>query len=117
VEGLIKSSGGKSVTIPLEFRILSLEERRRAAWKGLGINWGLSLAFLPLPPVHWLATPFFFFFGFYWASKKYREEKYLKELNFNCPECNSAVSFKEQPAKNSKEINCPHCRYLLRLTW
>lgn len=117
MDGQIKSSGGKSISISLDFRELSLEERRRAALKGLGINWGLSLAFLPLPPVHWLATPFFFFFGPYWALKKYREEKYFKSLIFPCPECSKQIEIAEQPAKNSKEITCPHCRYLLRLTW
>lgn len=117
MDGKIESSGGKSTTIALEIRTLSSEEKRKSALRGLGINWGLSLAFLPLPPVHWVATPFFFFFGFYWAFKKYKEGEYLKAFEFQCPECNQLVKLAEQPAKNSKEITCPHCRYLLRLTW
>jgi len=64
VDAQISSSSGKKVGVALEPRIRPVGDRRVAALKGLGIGWGISLVTAPLPPIHWVTVPFFFFFGF-----------------------------------------------------
>lgn len=117
MEGNISSSSGKSATVHFELRELSTQERRKNAFKGLGLFWGLSLAFAPLPPIHWVATPGFFLFGFYWAAKKYGQTTYLRAFSAECPECQGKVDVAERFAQSPTSLVCPHCRYNLKLEW
>lgn len=115
MDAQIKSSTGKEARAAVEFRQLAPSERRKRALQGLAICWGLAVLTAPLPPIHWVTVPFFFFFGFYWAAKKYRETVYLKPLSFPCPECAGAVTMPEQPWRERMEAICPHCRFRLRV--
>ncbi len=111
----VRSSSGKQTKIQFDRRVLSKEERRRHALRGLAISWGIALATLPLPPIHWLTVPFFFFFGFYWSWKKYHETEHLIPFTFPCPECQKEVTVKAQVFHPLLSFVCPHCRYGLKL--
>ena len=115
MEGLVKSSSGKATTVHFSIRTLGAAERRRLALKGLGICWGLALATLPLPPIHWVTVPFFFLFGFYWAGRKYREDLHFMPFRFSCPECTKEVPVPEQAVRGRLEIICSECKYGLKL--
>lgn len=112
----IKSNSGKEVLTPIETRALDTAERRKNALKGLGLCWLISLVTLPLPPIHWVTTPFFFFFGFYWAVRKMREGTFVREFHFSCPECNARVEVKERPLAPTWEAVCPTCKFSLKIT-
>jgi DNA-directed RNA polymerase subunit RPC12/RpoP len=115
VEARIKSSSGKETRTSVELRILSADERRKNALKALGICWGISILSIPLPPIHWVTVPGFFFFGFYMAWKRWNEKVHSLPFSFPCPECGKTVEVKEHASKEQMEIVCPHCRYSLQV--
>lgn len=115
--GVVASGSGKEEKIQFSLRILSTEEKRKNALKGLGLFWGLSLLSAPLPPIHWVTVPGFFLFGIYWALRKLREGVYFNELVFPCPECKKEVRLAPQVKQNPMAFVCPHCRYNLKLSF
>ncbi|MGE3260421.1 MAG: hypothetical protein AB7K68_01465 [Bacteriovoracia bacterium] len=117
MEGQISSGSGKVSTANFQLKHLSTTEKRRLAFKALGFFWILSLASAPLPPIHWVTVPFFFFFGIYQFFKKMREPTHLEAFTAKCPECLQEVAIKSQVAENPLSFACPHCRYGLRLEW
>ena len=117
MEGKISSTSGKQRSVNFTIRHLPAEERKKNALKGLGLFWGLSLASIPLPPIHWLTVPGFFFFAIYWFWRKLREHDYFEKLEFCCPECETAGQLPPQVLKNPLSFVCPHCRYGLKLSF
>jgi hypothetical protein len=115
VEGKISSSSGKEAAIQFSLRTLSSQERKKLALKALGTFWGLSLLTIPLPPIHWVTVPGFFFFGIYWAIRKLREDVHFEAFAFPCPECAQEVRVVPQVRRNPLAFVCPHCRYGLKL--
>lgn len=115
--GKINSSSGKELDVTFTIRHLSAEERKKNAMKGLGIFWGLSLVSIPLPPIHWVTVPGFFFFGIYWFFRKLRELDHFEKLEFPCPECSQEVKLPPQVVQNPLAFVCPHCRYGLKLSF
>lgn len=115
MEGKIKSSSGKELDVPIQIRTLDAQERKRNAFKALGLCWGLSVASIPLPPIHWVTVPGFFFFGIYLSLKKLREPEYFENIVFPCPECGKEVRVAPQVVQNPLAFVCPHCRYGLKL--
>jgi hypothetical protein len=115
VEACIKSSSGKETITSVELRTLGAEERRKAAFKGLGICWGLMVLTAPLPPIHWVTVPGFFLAGFYMFFKRLGEKVHSCPFSFPCPECGKTVDVKDQTVKGEWELVCPHCRYTLRV--
>jgi hypothetical protein len=71
---------------------------------------------LPLPPIHWVTVPFFFFFGFYLAARKFREGVYSERFAFSCPECGGKVEVGARPLAPAWEAICPACKFVLRLS-
>ena len=117
MEGTIRSTSGKESAISFSLRTLSGQERKAKALKALGTFWGLSLVTIPLPPIHWVTVPGFFFFGIYSALRKLREGVYFEELVFPCPECGAKVVQAPQVKRNPLAFVCPHCRYGLKLAF
>ena len=117
MEGKISSTSGKEVQLQFGIRTLTAQEVRKHALKGLGICWGLSVATLPLPPLHWVTVPGFFLFGIYWSLRKLREPEYFENLDFLCPECGKDVKIPPQVVKNPLAFVCPYCRYGLKLNF
>ena len=117
MEGKINSTSGKQLDVSFTIRHLLPEERKRNAFKGLGLFWGLALATIPLPPLHWVTVPGFFFFAIYWFFHKLREQDHFEKLVFPCPECGSEVNLPPQVVKNPLPFVCPHCRYGLKLSF
>lgn len=116
MDALIKSSNGKETSASFGLRALDAREKRKNALKGLGICWLISLLTAPLPPIHWVTVPFFFFFGFYWAWRKLNEGTYSESFTFSCPECQGPVQVAARPIASSWEAVCPSCRFSLRIS-
>ncbi|MGZ3650022.1 MAG: hypothetical protein ACXVB9_09540 [Bdellovibrionota bacterium] len=117
MDGKISSTSGKEIQVRFDIRVLTSQERKKLALKGLGLFWGLSLATLPLPPLHWVSVPGFFLFGIYWGLRKLREPEHFENLNFPCPECGKEVKLPPQVVKNPLAFVCPSCRYGLKLQY
>ena len=113
----ISSGSGKEITANVALHTLTQEEKRRNSVKALGLLWGLSLASLPLPPIHWVTVPGFFLFGIYWSVRKLREQEHFVASRFPCPECGQEVALPPQVARNPLVFVCPSCRYGLKLTY
>jgi hypothetical protein len=94
---------------------LSAAEKRKNALKGLGLCWLISIVTIPLPPIHWVTVPFFFFFGFYWAFRKLREGTYSEAFTFSCPECSKPVNVAARPYSPRWEAVCPSCKFNLKI--
>ena len=75
------------------------------------------LATLPLPPIHWLTVPGFFFLGIYLMARKWKVRELMEGLSFPCPECGKEVSLPTREPQNPLVFPCPFCRYLLRLSF
>jgi DNA-directed RNA polymerase subunit RPC12/RpoP len=117
VVGKINSASGKELDVTFGIRHLTPEERKKNALKGLGLFWGLSLASIPLPPIHWVTVPGFFLFGIYFFFRKLRQHDHFEKLEFSCPECGKEVKLPEQVVQNPLAFVCPHCRYGLKLSF
>ena len=117
MEGKINSTSGKEAAVQFAIRQLSAPERKKIALKTLGVLWGLSLATIPLPPIHWVPVPGFFFFGIVQFLRKLREPAHFENLAFPCPECSQEVKLPPQVVQNPLAFVCPHCRYGLKLTF
>lgn len=115
MDARISSSSGHETRVTLRFRNLSQQERRARAGKALAICWLISLATLPLPPVHWVTVPGFFLFGIYLAGMRWREISISEAFVFSCPECAKEVTASPQASKITWEVVCPHCRFPLRI--
>jgi DNA-directed RNA polymerase subunit RPC12/RpoP len=115
VEGRVSSGSGKEVVISFQIRTLSAQDRKRIAFKALGICWGLSIATIPLPPIHWVTVPGFFLFGIYYFFRKLKEPEHFEAITFSCPECSKEVKVEPQVVKKPFDFVCPHCRYGLKL--
>lgn len=117
MDGKISSTSGKELSVQVAIRTLSPQERKQKAFKAVGICWGLSLATIPLPPIHWVTVPGFFIAGFVMFFRKLREPEYFEKVVFPCPECGKEVDVPKQVVKNPLAFVCPHCRYGLKLTF
>jgi hypothetical protein len=117
VEGKISTTSGKEISVSVGIRVLTKEERKKNAIKILGICWGLSLATIPLPPIHWVTVPGFFIAGIVMFFRKLREPEYFDHVKFTCPECGKEVEVPPQVVKSPLSFVCPHCRYGLKLTF
>ncbi len=117
MDGKISTSSGKELRVQVNIRTLSAQERKQKAFRTLGICWGLSLATIPLPPIHWVTVPGFFIAGIVLFFRKLREPEYFEKIAFDCPECGKRVDVPEQVVKNPLAFVCPHCRYGLKLTY
>lgn len=117
MDGQISSGSGKTSTAHFELKQLTAEEKRKLAFKALGFCWLLAVATAPLPPIHWVTVPFFFFFGIYQFFKKLGQPTYFSPFEAPCPECGKEVPVKAQVMKNPLVFTCPHCRFNLRLEW
>lgn len=115
MDALISSSSGKQTTVTLAIKALSPPEKRRRALKELGLFWGLALVTLPLPPVHWVSVPGFFFFGLYRAWKRLGEKEAVLPATLSCPECGSSFPMAERAYSEAWEVVCPHCRWPLQV--
>jgi hypothetical protein len=83
--------------------------------KALGICWLISLCTIPLPPIHWVTVPFFFFYGIYRAVKKYREPEHFIPFTVPCPECEKPIEIEGRVVEIPLALVCPHCRFALKL--
>lgn len=115
MDGHVSSSSGKKENITFNIRTLTPAEMRVKAAGALAIYWGLMIFFLPLPPIHWITTPFFFFFGIYQATKKLGQKEYIQAFTVTCPECQKSIPMKERVASFPLSFTCQHCRYNLKL--
>lgn len=116
MDGLISSGSGKSTEIQFQIRSLSITERRQIALRAVGICWLLSALSIPLPPIHWVTVPFFFFFGIYRFFKKIREPEHFVPFTSKCPECGKPLEIGGRVFETPLQIVCPHCRFNLKLT-
>jgi predicted RNA-binding Zn-ribbon protein involved in translation (DUF1610 family) len=111
----LSSSSGKTTATKLTIRFLHPDERRKHAFKTLGLFWAISLGSIPLPPIHWVTVPGFFLYGIYAFQKKLREAELLAASSFTCPECGKTIDSPEQSLKMPIAITCPHCHFNLKL--
>ena len=117
MEGKISTSSGKEISVEVGIRQLGKEEQKKHALKALAICWGISLATIPLPPLHWVTVPGFFIAGFVMFFRKLREPAYFEHVAFKCPECGAAVEVPPQVVQNPLAFVCPQCRYGLKLSF
>ncbi|MEN0059040.1 MAG: hypothetical protein AAGB31_09410 [Bdellovibrio sp.] len=106
----IYSQRDKSQTHEVAGHIYSQQERTRRALKKLGMFWGLALISVPLPVVHFVLVPVFFFVGPLMAHKTYKEEITLESTTMNCPECGKSVQFNQNSGLWPLHDFCPECR-------
>ena len=117
MEGKISSASGRAAQIDFQVRVLGPRERRGLALRSLGLFWGLALATIPLPPLHWVSVPGFFFFGIYRAFRRWGEKAHFEEMRFPCPECGKDMALPPRPMANPLAFVCPQCRYGLKLSY
>lgn len=115
MDAQVKSSSGKETKTSFQVRALGAREKRNNALKGIGLCWLIAIVTAPLPPIHWVTVPFFFFFGFYWGWRKLREGEYSESFSFACPECQQNVQVAARPLAPSWEAVCPNCKFSLKI--
>ena len=115
IPALLASSTGKNKELNLHISIMEGPERRKRAFKTLGLFVLLSLVSAPLPPIHWLTVPGFLLLGLYRFSQILQTPQILPSQELPCPECEKNFSLKEQYYQDFLALSCPNCGYNLQL--
>lgn len=89
--------------------------RTRGALKQIAIWWGLALATIFIPLLHFVLPPLFVLVGIWRAYSAYTETRTLLSLRGPCPKCGTEQEFTELGRlKGPHTVTCAHCRWKLQ---
>lgn len=98
------------LTGSLEVMQYSLHQRRARALKAWGLIWGLTLAAVFVPVVHFFAVPIGILTGPIVGWWVYHMHAQITGGNITCPKCNQGVKVeKQQPRWPVREL-CTSCQ-------
>ncbi len=93
-------------------------ERLARAGKVLALCWGLAVAAVFIPIVHFFLVPLFLIAGPVMAFQKYRVTELALKADGLCPECQAQVSIVLEPADRlPKWSYCPACNKPVQLVY
>ena len=111
----VRSTTGKVTKVEFPLRTLPAAEKRRAAFKALGLCWLAMIVTAPLPPIHWVSVPGCFVAGLYLFFRRLRENSHVEPFSFACPECGKTVDVAERSYDPEWEQVCPQCHFSLQV--
>jgi hypothetical protein len=111
----ISSTTGKMAQAEVHLRVLPAQEKRKRAFKALGLCWAAMIITAPLPPIHWVTVPGFFIAGIYLFFRILRQGEHILPFSFACPECGKPVEVAARPVTEEWEQVCPSCHYSLEV--
>ncbi|RYZ97430.1 MAG: hypothetical protein EOP11_22035 [Proteobacteria bacterium] len=112
----ISSTTGKIAHAEVQLRVLPAPEKRKRAFKALGLCWAAMIATAPLPPIHFATVPGFFIAGIYLFFRILRQGEHILPFSFACPECSKPIEVAARPVTEEWEQVCPSCHYSLEVT-
>lgn len=108
------SSNPTPVVNPVE--TMNPKDRMLRALKSLGIGWGLALACLPIPGLHFVLVPGFLLFGIGAFVKKLSETQKLSLKGSACPQCGKPLKASILYFRSDlPRLYCYECRHHLWL--
>lgn len=108
-------AGGEESSGWVIARTWSPEEQKKRALKGLGVMWGLAIASIFLPLVHFLLVPGFLISGpivYFWLKKQTGR---IIGITAGCPRCRFKVSVNEANLVWPLRMTCKSCFEPLRI--
>lgn len=88
---IIKSSHGSKPGV-VKVQRLNQEQRTKRAFKALGISFGLSIASIIVPILHFILVPGFFIAGPIFAYFLYKQKDMVMGGSGTCPGCSKPFS-------------------------
>ena len=105
----------KSKKIDLNVTPVSATQRRKEAFKNLGLFFFLALLFIPVPGLHFVLPAVFVIVGIAKAKKSLRSDYYLNACDLTCPECSAKLSIKPRYLEQEFIVDCTNCRNQIRI--
>lgn len=115
MDAQIRSTTGKSLSVPMHVRVLPAQEKRKRAIKALAFCWIAMVVTAPLPPIHWVSVPALFIAGIYMFFRKLSEKEHVEPFSFTCPECGKPIEVAARPFAEEWEQVCPSCHFSLQV--
>ena len=113
---IIKSPNNK--TTPLEAEVLSCnrKELMPRGLKRMAKFWGIALACVVVPVLHFILVPGFFILGIYFGSETLKLKYKIIDGTFTCPDCNKTNCLKDLWFKETQAPICQECGVQVILT-
>jgi hypothetical protein len=95
-----------------ELRAVTPAEAKKKALTVAGICWGIALAMLPIPIVHFIAPPLLLLFGPLLGWIVYRLNRGAADVTSGggpCPKCGAAISLAGRDATWPIQTQCSAC--------
>ncbi|MBI5451628.1 MAG: hypothetical protein HY940_09765 [Gammaproteobacteria bacterium] len=113
---LLRDSKGGEAEACLQLTRFEPRERLQRAVRMLGICWGLALAAVFVPIVHFILVPGFLVAGVVMAIRRYRQPTEPNGLHGQCPGCQRAVVLRLEAGETLPQWKyCPECNAGLQL--
>ncbi len=112
---VLLSAGGKNSRGKALAHQWSEAEKKKRAFRGLGIAWGLAVISIALPLAHFILVPGFLLagpFAFFWIRK---QEGTIIGLVAQCPFCEKALTGCRAGIEWPLRIVCAHCSEPVRI--
>ena len=107
----IRGMRGKAPTSgSVRLRVWQKRERTLRGLKSLGICWGLAVAAVFLPLLHFVLVPLLLLAGpaaFFWIAG---QEQVVLGGSGGCPDCGKTFEIVRSPARWPLSDSCNHCR-------
>lgn len=84
--------------------------RWKRALRSAGIVFGIAVACLPIPPLHWFITPTFLIASVVLLVRRLGQGTVIGGGGGPCPQCGKAIELEVQTPHWPLETVCPHCR-------
>jgi hypothetical protein len=109
------SNRGHSSSGSVELKIWDKKEKLVRASKALGIAWGLAIASVLIPILHFILVPLFILSGpivFFWVAS---QEQVILGGKGECPECHREFEIVRSPVKWPMSDLCNHCQAEIKI--
>ncbi len=104
-----KNRDGQSSPLLAEIKTCTSKDTMRKFFKTLLTYWGIALACVLIPLLHFVLVPGFFLAGIYMASKAFEFRYQLVEGSFDCPTCQKKVHLKDRWFESDTTAHCDSC--------
>lgn len=106
-------NGHNTIEMDIPFTYFQTNERLKRSLKTFGVFFGLAIAAVFIPVLHFFLVPLFLLLSIVFSILKYKEVGMIDLSRFNCPSCHKPLNekifaFKENDT--SIQRHCYECR-------
>jgi hypothetical protein len=113
VQVIVAMNAAHHNTANIEVKSLAYAERMANALKTLAMIWGIGIACVFVPVLHFFLVPTAIIVGIAMSLRKFGLAHQFTKGEIDCPDCHKKFAADQRPFNWPKHRACPHCQVRL----